>query len=57
MVTVKNMAGLHKVKVIPKDISLVKIDTEGYDLEVIRGMRLPLFGGGGGILGYGIPAR
>jgi FkbM family methyltransferase len=38
MVTVKNMAGLHKAKSIPEDISLVKIDTEGYDLEVIRGM-------------------
>ena len=38
MVKVKNLAGLHKAKAIPEDISLVKIDTEGYDLEVIRGM-------------------
>jgi FkbM family methyltransferase len=38
MVTVKNLAGLHKSYVIPEDVSLVKIDTEGYDLEVIRGM-------------------
>jgi FkbM family methyltransferase len=38
MVTVTSLANLHKSKVIPEDISLVKIDTEGYDLEVIRGM-------------------
>jgi FkbM family methyltransferase len=38
MVKVKNLAGLHKANAIPEDISLVKIDTEGYDLEVIRGM-------------------
>ena len=37
-VTVKDLAGLHKSKVIPEDISLVKIDTEGFDLEVVRGM-------------------
>ena len=38
MVPVKRVAELHRSGVVPADISLVKIDTEGYDLEVIRGM-------------------
>jgi len=38
MVPVKRVADLHRSGVVPADISLVKIDTEGYDLEVIRGM-------------------
>jgi FkbM family methyltransferase len=37
-VPVKRLAELHKSGLLPDDISLVKIDTEGYDLEVIRGM-------------------
>ena len=37
-VPVKTLAGLHEAGVLPEDIGLVKIDTEGYDLEVIRGM-------------------
>jgi FkbM family methyltransferase len=37
-VQVKRLSGLHKSGVVPAKISLVKIDTEGYDLEVIRGM-------------------
>ena len=37
-VQVKRLSDLHKSGVIPAKISLVKIDTEGYDLEVIRGM-------------------
>jgi FkbM family methyltransferase len=37
-VMVKNLANLHREGVIPADIGLVKIDTEGFDLEVIRGM-------------------
>jgi FkbM family methyltransferase len=37
-VTVKRLSDLHRSGVVPADISLVKIDTEGYDLEVIRGM-------------------
>lgn len=37
-VQVRNLAGLHQANVIPGDVSLVKIDTEGFDLEVIRGM-------------------
>src|ERR1035437_5016020 len=37
-VPVKRVADLHRSGVVPADISLVKIDTEGYDLEVIRGM-------------------
>ncbi len=38
-VTVKTLDGLHSDGTLPDDISLVKIDTEGYDLEVVRGMR------------------
>jgi FkbM family methyltransferase len=37
-VTVKTLAGLHNAGTLPQDIGLVKIDTEGYDLEVVRGM-------------------
>lgn len=37
-VPVKNLANLHRTDAVPADIGLVKIDTEGYDLEVIRGM-------------------
>jgi FkbM family methyltransferase len=38
-VPVKNLAGLHRAGTLPANVSLVKIDTEGYDLEVIRGMQ------------------
>lgn len=38
LVGVRNLASLHRAAVLPDDVSLVKIDTEGYDLEVIRGM-------------------
>lgn len=37
-VEVKTLASLHHNREIPANISLVKIDTEGFDLEVIRGM-------------------
>jgi FkbM family methyltransferase len=37
LVPVKTLAALHR-DILPKDVSLVKIDTEGYDLEVVRGM-------------------
>lgn len=37
-VPVWTLADLHREGAIPADIGLVKIDTEGYDLEVIRGM-------------------
>ncbi len=37
-VPVKSLASLHQSGAIPGDISLVKIDTEGLDLEVVRGM-------------------
>ncbi|ARI80396.1 FkbM family methyltransferase [Microcystis aeruginosa] len=37
-VTVKTLASLHDAEELPKDIGLVKIDTEGFDLEVIKGM-------------------
>jgi FkbM family methyltransferase len=42
-VPVQRLADLHRDGVIPSDISLVKIDTEGYDLEVIRGMNDHLY--------------
>jgi hypothetical protein len=38
-VPVDRLADLHRDEIIPRDVSLVKIDTEGFDLEVIRGMR------------------
>jgi FkbM family methyltransferase len=38
-VQVRMLNTLHLEGLIPKDIGLVKIDTEGFDLEVIRGMR------------------
>lgn len=37
-VQVRSLASLQKAKEIPSDIGLLKIDTEGYDLEVLRGM-------------------
>jgi len=37
-VPVKTLAGLVKSGEVPKDIDFLKIDTEGFDLEVIRGM-------------------
>jgi FkbM family methyltransferase len=37
-VVVKTISGLHQSGLVPEDIALVKIDTEGFDLEVIRGM-------------------
>ncbi len=37
-VPVQRLADLHQNGVVPPEIGLVKIDTEGYDLEVIRGM-------------------
>jgi hypothetical protein len=39
-VTVKTLASFHDNNEIPPDIGLVKIDTEGYDLQVIEGMGL-----------------
>ncbi len=38
LVPVRSLTSLHRDNVVPADISLVKIDTEGYDLEVVRGM-------------------
>jgi FkbM family methyltransferase len=37
-VPVRSLESLHQTGEIPTDIGLVKIDTEGYDLEVIQGM-------------------
>ena len=37
-VTVKTLAGLHDTGEVPSQVGLVKIDTEGFDLEVIKGM-------------------
>ena len=37
-VMVKTLAGLQDAGTLPENIGLVKIDTEGYDLEVVRGM-------------------
>jgi len=37
-VTVKTLAGLHQSGEVPSQVGLVKIDTEGFDLEVIKGM-------------------
>lgn len=37
-VPVRSLASLHQSGEIPAQVSLVKIDTEGFDLEVIRGM-------------------
>jgi FkbM family methyltransferase len=37
-VTVKTLSSLHETENLPTDIGLVKIDTEGFDLEVIKGM-------------------
>jgi len=38
VVPVRRLADLHRGGLIPSDVCMVKIDTEGYDLEVIRGM-------------------
>jgi FkbM family methyltransferase len=38
LVTVRSLERLHQTNVLPADISLLKIDTEGYDLEILRGM-------------------
>ncbi|NJL54682.1 FkbM family methyltransferase [bacterium] len=35
---VRSLESLHKSNEIPSDIGLVKIDTEGFDLEVLHGM-------------------
>ena len=37
-VTIRRLSQVHKDGLVPADAGLVKIDTEGYDLEVIRGM-------------------
>jgi hypothetical protein len=37
-VQVRSLASLHDASELPADIGLVKIDTEGYDLQVLRGM-------------------
>jgi hypothetical protein len=37
-VPVRSLASLHDGSEIPTDIGLIKIDTEGFDLEVLRGM-------------------
>jgi FkbM family methyltransferase len=37
-VPVRTLSDLHNEGLVPPDAALVKIDTEGYDLEVIRGM-------------------
>lgn len=37
-VKVRSLKSLHENNVIPNDIDLVKIDTEGYDLEVLKGI-------------------
>jgi len=37
-VTVRTLAGLHQSGELPSEVGLVKIDTEGFDLEVIKGM-------------------
>ncbi|WP_373479607.1 FkbM family methyltransferase [Geminocystis sp.] len=39
-VAVKTLASLHDSREIPADVSLVKIDAEGFDLQVIHGMGL-----------------
>ena len=39
IVPVRTLAGLHAEGRVPEDVGLVKVDTEGFDLEVIRGMR------------------
>ncbi|BAQ66226.1 FkbM family methyltransferase [Geminocystis sp. NIES-3709] len=39
-VTVKTLASLHDSREIPSNVGLVKIDTEGFDLQVIQGMGL-----------------
>jgi FkbM family methyltransferase len=37
-VTVKSLDTLHRAGIIPARVGLVKIDTEGFDLPVVRGM-------------------
>ena len=46
-VSVKTLASLHESGVLPAGVGLLKIDTEGFDMEVIRGMgehRYPVIG-------------
>lgn len=38
LVPVKTIATLQKEGAVPADLGIIKIDTEGYDLEVVRGM-------------------
>jgi FkbM family methyltransferase len=38
VVPVKTLTSLHQSGTIPDDVALLKIDTEGFDLDVIRGM-------------------
>lgn len=37
-VPVRTLENLHRERILPDDIAVAKIDTEGFDLEVIRGM-------------------
>jgi FkbM family methyltransferase len=37
-VAIRTLAEFHRAGTVPEDIGLVKIDTEGFDLEVVRGM-------------------
>lgn len=37
-VEVRSLESLHRAGVLPDDVALVKIDTEGVDLDVVRGM-------------------
>lgn len=37
-VAVRTLADLHRAGTVPEDIGVVKIATEGFDLEVVRGM-------------------
>jgi hypothetical protein len=37
-VTVKRLDTLHSAAIIPEQVGLVKIDAEGFDLKVVRGM-------------------
>jgi len=37
-VPVRSLESLHRTSEIPRDVGIVKIDAEGFDIEVIRGM-------------------